>query len=152
MKLIGLGNKKYLMPETWWLQVMKMMDLNFLLSEESFWKYDFESWPRAQFKITELMEDLGHHPFDFKQPNGYIDNEEEWISPEMMIRRLVYAKNVYNYIKSENTKKDTFEVYLKNIINKNFDNADEIIKDIFKNEIRSNQITLFLNRPEVLRV
>ena len=146
-------NKKYLMPETWWLQVTKMMDLNFLLSEESFWKHDFESWPRAQFQITELMEDLGHHPFDFKQPNGYIDTEEEWISPEMMIRRLVYAKHVYNYIKSENTKNDVFEGYLTSIIDKNFDNADEITKDLFKdNNIKSNQITTFLNRPEVLRV
>ena len=49
-------------------------------------------------------------------------------------------------------KSAIFDDYLKSIINKNFDNADEIIKDIFKNDIRSNQITLFLNRPEVLRV
>jgi len=71
----------------------------------------------------------------------------------MMIRRLVYAKHVYNYIKSENTKNDVFEGYLTSIIDKNFDNADEITKDLFKdNNIKSNQITTFLNRPEVLRV
>ena len=71
----------------------------------------------------------------------------------MMIRRLVYAKHVYNYIKFENTKNDVFEGYLTSIIDKNFDNADEIIKDLFKdNNIKSNQITTFLNRPEVLRV
>jgi len=42
---------------------------------------------------------------------------------------------------------------LTSIIDKNFDNADEITKDLFKdNNIKSNQITTFLNRPEVLRV
>ena len=55
----------------------------------------------------------------------------------MLIRILVYDKHVYNYIKSENTKNDVFEGYLTSIINKNFDNADEIIKDLLKITILS---------------
>ena len=69
-------NRKFLMPETWWLQASRMLDIEFLMTQESFWKHDFRRWPEAQFQIIELMEDLGHHPFDFKQPNGYMDNEQ----------------------------------------------------------------------------
>ena len=68
---------------------------------------------------------------------------------EMDLRFEAAAANEY----AENTKNDVFEGYLTSIIDKNFDNADEITKDLFKdNNIKSNQITTFLNRPEVLRV
>jgi uncharacterized protein (DUF1800 family) len=141
------------MPETWWLQASKMLDIEFLMTQESFWKHDFTRWPEAQFQIIGLMEDLGHHPFDFKQPNGYMDNEQEWISPEMMIRRLVYAKDTFNYFKSDNTKKDNFRDFLVTAINKNFDNPDEITNEIFtENSFSSKIVTKFLNLPEVLRV
>ena len=146
-------NRKFLMPETWWLQASRMLDIEFLMTKESFWKHDFSRWPEAQFQITRLMEDLGHHPFDFKQPNGYMDNEEEWISPEMMIRRLVYAKDSFNYFKSDNAKKDNFRDFLVTAINKNFDNPDEIANEIFtENSFSSKIVTTFLNLPEVLRV
>ena len=36
------------------------------------------------------MEDIGH-PYLSKQPNGYSDLAEDWMSPELIIRRLIYA-------------------------------------------------------------
>ena len=146
-------HKKYLMPETWWLQSAKILDLDYILSEEQNWNYDFKSWPRYQYELSEMMEDLGHHPFVFKQPNGYVDKEKEWISPEMTIRRIVYAKKAYSFIKTENKKRAIREDFLKSVIHQNFDNADEIIKNIFKEKgLMSNKVVYLLNRPEMLRV
>ena len=42
---------------------------------------------------------MGHHPYRAKQPNGWSDHSDDWISPELLIRRLVYAKASYNFSK-----------------------------------------------------
>ena len=146
-------NRKYLMPETWLLQSAKILDIQYLLSEKNFWNHDFDTWPRTQYEISHTMEDLGHHPFIFKQPNGYMDQEKEWISPEMTIRRLAYAKIFYDGVDYSHKKKSNIKEYFESVVYKNFDNGEEIIKDLFSiKRITSDLFTIFLNRPEVLRV
>lgn len=147
-------NKKYLMPETWWLQIAKMMDLDCFVPNKEFQEYDFKSKPKKFIEYTKIMEDLGHHPFKFQQPNGYMSDEQEWISPEMLIRRVIWAKQAYNYMLKSITRSNSNQ-YVIDIINKNFDNASEIIDHFVNNDatlIKSAKFTTLFSRPEVLRV
>ena len=76
--------------------------------------------------------------------NGHSD---DWISPELIIRRLVYAKLSHSFSKMQNNN----EGYYQNIVEKNFDNPDKIIKYLKqKNRIVEKQ-TLLFNHPEFLR-
>ena len=68
---------------------------------------------------------IGHHPYRAKQPNGWSDNSADWISPELLIRRLVYAKASYNFAKMENNKNSE---YYENMVENNFDNPNKIMK------------------------
>ena len=77
-----------------------------------------------------LLDDIGHHPYRAKQPNGWSDHSDDWISPELLIRRLVYAKASFNFSKIEKIKLMNI---MKNIFEKNFDNPDKIIK-IYKSK------------------
>ena len=47
------------------------------------------------------------------------------MSPELLIRRLVYAQLSYSFIK---VKSDNYEDYYQNIVEKNFDNPNKIMK------------------------
>ena len=57
---------------------------------------------RQQRSPERLLRNIGHHPYRAKQPNGWSDHSDDWISPELLIRRLVYAKASYDF--AENGK------------------------------------------------
>ena len=93
------------------------------------------------------LQGLGHFPYGSKQPNGFSDFEVDWTSPELLIRRLVYAKDFFEFTKSKN---NNFKFY-KNIVKKNFDNTERIFKYLEKaNKHYEAQILLF-NHPEFLK-
>ena len=93
------------------------------------------------------LNDLGHNPFRAAQPNRFSDLAIDWISPELLIRRLVYAKDTYELTRSENNNLEFYE----KIVNKNFDNPEKILKYLEKtNKLYEKQILLF-NHPEFLR-
>ena len=92
------------------------------------------------------MNNIGHHPYRAKQPNGWSDHSDDWISPELLIRRLVYAKASYNFIKME-PKYD----YYESVVQKNFDNPDKIMKYLNQKNRSVEKHTLFFNHPEFLK-
>ena len=110
--------------------------------------YELGTKPTKKQRSPErLLRNIGHHPYRAKQPNGWSDHSDDWISPELLIRRLVYAKLSNSFSKMENNN----EKYYQNIIEKNFDNPDKIIKYLSqKNRIIEKQ-TLLFNHPEFLR-
>ena len=38
------------------------------------------------------MDELGHHPYLAKQPNGWSDISDDWMSPELLIRNSFMLK------------------------------------------------------------
>ena len=94
-------------PETWFAQMLRMGGTTEVSKLELRWLY----------------EDLGHNPFMPIQPNGWPDTELEWLSPELLIRRIAYAKHI-----SANIRKFGLERKLNvgDMLDKNFGNADEI--------------------------
>ena len=114
------GNrKKFLNPEVWFLQSVKMTEAPWP-PEPSAMEYDFKSRPKKmQRQPRSLMFEMGHPVYRPKQPNGWPDTEPEWLSPELLIRRLAVAKRVAREYMAIGK--------LEKSIANNFDSAEDVI-------------------------
>ena len=75
-----------------------------------------------QKRITNMLEDLGHPPYRPKQPIGFPETKVEWLSPELLIRRLVFSKSFV-----ANRARD---LDVEQMVKNNFDNSDEILNQL----------------------
>jgi uncharacterized protein (DUF1800 family) len=141
--------KKFQTPENWLIQVAKIADLNWPPSPDLMDKYELGQKPFGSLREPErLLRNIGHHPYRAKQPNGWSDHSDDWISPELLIRRLVYAKASYNFSKMENNKNGA---YYESIVEKNFDDPTKIMKYINQKNRAVEKHTLLFNHPEFLK-
>ena len=140
--------KKFQTPENWFIQVAKLGDLEWPPSPETMDTYELGITPtRKQRSPERLLRNIGQHPYRAKQPNGWSDHSDDWISPELLIRRLVYAKLSHSFSKMKNNN----ENYYQNIVEKNFDNPDKIMKYLNQKSRIVEKQTLLFNHPEFLR-
>ena len=139
---------KFQNPENWLLQMSKMADVDLIPSPSFMDLYKLGNKPIKDHRALErLMDELGQHPYLAKQPNGWSDISEDWMSPELLIRRLVYAREAY-YKKSGNSQ--TKEFY-EEMIEKNYDNPGEILKIIGQHRELVHKHVILFNLPETLR-
>jgi hypothetical protein len=81
-------------------------------------------------------------------PNGYSDISTDWLSTELIIRRLMYAKEAFHMYKT----KDQLDLKIhEKIIQTNFDNPDKILKIVAKAKSNEEKHMILFNLPEVLR-
>ena len=142
--------KKFQTPENWFIQIAKIGDLEWPPSHKRMETYELGSRPSKKQRTPEkILRRIGHHPYRAKQPNGWSDLSPDWMSPELLIRRLVYADRSYKFSKPENDNKEFYE----RIIAKNFDQPDKILKYLFKNMVnrKSERNVLLFNHPEFLK-
>ena len=139
---------KFQNPENWLLQMSKMADVDLIPSPSFMDLYKLGNKPIKDHRALErLMDELGQHPYLAKQPNGWSDISEDWMSPELLIRRLVYAREAY-YKKSD--KSQTPEYY-EEMIKKNYDNPGEILKIIDQHRELVHKHVILFNLPETLK-
>ena len=114
---------KFQTPEIWLMQLSKIFDLNIPASAEKM-KYSFEFKPsQRQKQLSWWLREIGHSPYRAKQPNGWSDFEEDWVSPELLLRRLWFASNVLpNSVKNENYGHD----FILKCLKKNFEDYDRM--------------------------
>ena len=142
--------KKFQTPENWFLQVAKIGNLNWPPSPEVMDSYELGTKPtRKQRSPERIMWEIGQHPYRAKQPNGWSDFSEDWMSPELLIRRLVYAQLSYSFINVKS--RENYDDYYQNIVEKNFDNPNKIIKYLNQKSRSIEKHTLLFNHPEFLR-
>ena len=140
--------KKFQNPENWLLQMVKMTGANIIPSHQIMDDYVLgDKLKKSQTVLHNLLKDLGHHPYLVKQPNGWSDISDDWMSPELLIRRLVYSKEIFNKIKSNNQTND----FYTEMILKNFDNPSQILKTLNKRNDSIDRHVLLFNLPEVLK-
>ena len=142
--------KKFQTPENWFIQVAKIGDLQWPPSKEIMDAYELGFKPTRKQRLPEkILRRLGHHPYRAKQPNGWSDHSEDWISPELLIRRLFFADRSYSFIKPENDNKE----FIEKIVNNNFDKPDLVLDYMFKNMVhrKSERNVLLFNHPEFLK-
>ena len=140
--------KKFQNPENWFIQVAKISDLQWPPSSTLMDLYELGNKPtRGQRYPERLLKRIGHHPYKAKQPNGWSDISNDWLSPELLIRRLVYAKESYLFNKPENNNSEFFN----KIVEKNFDNPKKIMSYLNKKNNLSDKQVLLFNHPEFLK-
>ena len=151
IKVIFEHNKKYKKfqnPENWFIQLAKISDIQWPPSTKLMDLYELGNEPtRSQKQPTNLLRKIGYNPYRAKQPNGWSDISTDWLSPELLIRRLIYAKESYLLSKPENNNNEFYD----KIIQKNFDNSDKILEYINKKDKPSDKQTLLFNHPEFLK-
>ena len=139
---------KFQNPENWLLQMSKMADVDLIPSPSFMNLYQLGNKPiKDQRALERLMDELGQQPYLAKQPNGWSDMSEDWMSPELLIRRLVYAREAY-YKKSG--KSQTNEFY-EEMIEKNYDNPSEILQIINQYKELVHKHVILFNLPETLK-
>lgn len=113
------SHKKFLNPEVWFLQSVKMTNAPWPPTPSDM-EYDFKARPtNVQRRARGLMFEIGHPVYRPKQPNGWPDTEPEWLSPELLIRRLAVAKRIAR----EPMPVGKLELSIAN----NFDSAEDVI-------------------------
>jgi uncharacterized protein (DUF1800 family) len=143
--------KKFQNPENWWLQTINMSGASYA--------YPIPEKKMDRFKLGILvsqdirepdwrLENIGYHPYRSKQPNGYSDISTDWLSTELIIRRLMYAKEAFHQYKIKDQIDDTIH---EKIIRTNFDNPDKILKIVAKAKSNEEKHMILFNLPEVLR-
>ena len=116
------SEQKFQMPETWLLQMANMTGASWPPTSKQM-EYDFKNKPtNMQKRITNMLEDLGHPPYRPKQPIGFPETKVEWLSPELLIRRLVFSKSFVS-----NRARD---LDVEQMVKNNFDNSDEILNQL----------------------
>ena len=109
---------KFQNPEIWMLQMVHMVGGSWPLQADEM-KYNFKIKPNNhQRRPRFFMKEIGYEPYRPIQPNGFSDLESDWISPELLIRRMSAPKEIAQR-----------RFALKNfgeMIEKNFDDPEEI--------------------------
>lgn len=137
--------RKFQQPETWALQMIRMFGLYWIPKSDKM-QYTFERKPTdLQREIEWALEELGHLPYRPKQPNGWSDFEEDWISPELIIRRLIFSSNMANrgLVRDENI--------IRSVIEKNFDEPNTIFKLLDSQDDYRNKLAIVCNSLEMLK-
>ncbi len=139
---------KFQIPENWFLQMAKMADLDWPTSETTMNKYTLGQKPSGdQRRSMSVLWELGHSPYHAKQPNGWPENQSGWLSPELLIRRLILARKSWYYMKP---KYKNLETYEKIVLN-NFDKPEKILSILSKKDQLQDKHTLLFNTPEMLK-
>ena len=144
----GLNHRKFSMPELWLLQNAKMLDLRYLYRYPKGFEFNGSNPNRSQKLVKDILWEIGHPIYRAKQPNGYIDIEDEWLSPELIIRRLAAARR-WDDIANPNV--DYNQDYFVNVIEKNFDHPENLLKLIKETNFSADRFAVFANSPEVMR-
>ena len=114
---------KFQVPEVWLMQLSKIFDLNIPLIPSRM-NYDFKTKPsHSQRRLSWWLHEIGHSPYRPKQPNGWSDFEVDWVSPELLLRRLWFSSNILpKMIKSKNYNHD----FTLECLKKNFDDYERM--------------------------
>ena len=146
---------KFQLPEVWIMQLSRIFDLNLPISSKKM-NYEFKFEPsNRQEQLTWYLNEVGHSPYRPKQPNGWSDYEVDWVSPELLLRRLWFASNeIPNHVKIENYSHSFMSLCLE----RNFDDHERMtsmIEDLKINKIIKNDLEkiygIICNLPWVLK-
>jgi uncharacterized protein (DUF1800 family) len=89
------------------------------------------------------MREIGYEPYRPIQPNGYSDMESDWISPELLIRRLSAPREL--------AKRSIDLEDFSEMIDKNFDNPEEMKVLIDKVKSPSTKMQLIFPSYRMLK-
>jgi uncharacterized protein (DUF1800 family) len=81
---------KFIWPMTWLFQVVRLSGATYFKGWEKVHDYD-----DRLMSTKKVFEELGQSFWSLRQPNGYSDDKDEWMSAEMFERRVRFADAIY---------------------------------------------------------
>jgi len=88
--VINSRDDKFQWPMNWLFQVIRLSDASYFHGWES-----VHSDSKKLMEVDQIFEELGQSFFSERQPNGYSSDKEEWLSGEMLERRLRFASAIH---------------------------------------------------------
>ena len=109
----GEPHQKVTWPEIWLIQAMKILDFRlyplppFKYIEDDFNFVGSTGKPIGYQKYDIILQRLGNNPLEHGQPNGYSDLSADWLSSELIDRRVIISMFAQKIVKRRD--------FLKNI-------------------------------------
>jgi uncharacterized protein (DUF1800 family) len=100
-RAIASDEAKFIWPMTWLFQVIRLSEATFFKGWEDIYNYDDDI-----MNTQKIFAELGQSFWSSRQPDGYSSKKEEWLSAEMLERRIRFADAIYNIgrVKHSTTK------------------------------------------------
>ena len=143
--------RKFQNPENWWLTTINMSGstYSYPVGEKLIDSHPLGIKPFGEISEQAwFLKDLGCHPYRQKQPNGFSDLEKDWLSTELIIRRIMFAKTAFHKFSLQDMLDNNIH---EKIIRNNFDNPDKILKIVSKAKTNEEKHIILFNLPEVLK-
>tara|TARA_X000000368_G_scaffold45405_1_gene32584 strand:+ start:164 stop:1582 length:1419 start_codon:yes stop_codon:yes gene_type:complete len=126
---INSRSKAFLWPQTWLFQALRISQARLIAG---FNEIDKDNMLPFEINAVTLMREMGQDFWSRRQPNGFSDKRDDWISTEHLDRRIRLAGLIYDFGKPQ---KNTDEILSKynfsdNTIKKLYDFKDQRSKFI----------------------
>ena len=92
-------SKIFLWPQTWVFQTLRISKAHIVKGFNDF--KDYEMYLGFETGSNTFMEEMGQDFWSRRQPNGFSENKEDWMSTEHLDRRIRLADIIYRYGKPE---------------------------------------------------
>ena len=92
-------SKIFLWPQTWVFQALRISKAHIVKGFNDF--RDYEMYLGFETGSNTIMEEMGQDFWSIRQPNGFSDNKDDWISTEHLDRRIRLADLIYRHGKPE---------------------------------------------------
>ena len=89
-RAIATDEAKFIWPMTWLFQVIRLSDATFFKGWEDIYNYDEDI-----MNTRKIFAELGQSFWSSRQPDGYSSDKAEWLSAEMLERRIRFADAIY---------------------------------------------------------
>lgn len=89
-RAIATDEAKFIWPMTWLFQVVRISDATFFKGWEDIYNYDEDI-----MNTRKIFAELGQSFWSSRQPDGYSSDKTEWLSAEMLERRIRFADAIY---------------------------------------------------------
>ena len=103
--------KKFLWPTTWMFQCIRISGAQFISDRNrnnGFGEIQDNGLPK--FEPLSILDEIGHNFWASRQPDGYSEKKQDWVSTEHFDRRIRIASRIYR-AKSTISGEEIAEIY-----------------------------------------
>jgi uncharacterized protein (DUF1800 family) len=135
--VINSRDDKFQWPMNWLFQVIRLSDASYFHGWES-----VHSGSKNLMEVDQVFEELGQSFFSERQPNGYSSHKEEWLSGEMLERRLRFASAIHKVGRTKSSPEQIMDRIGANMTTRN------LVKSAGQNS--NDRFTALMCSPELM--
>ena len=133
---INSKEDKFQWPINWLFQVIRLSDASY------FHGWDSIHGNKESMDVEDIFRELGQSFFSERQPNGYSSDKVEWLSGEMLERRLRFASAIHKVGRVKSSPEQIMDRIGANMTTRN------LVKSAGKNS--TDRFTALMCSPELM--